>query len=162
MRAQAATEAHANDRLREVEGFRVESPDGELGWVEEIWVGNDDEPCALAIQTTNGRHALVLGNEVVAVHRDRHWLVVVPRAAALRELAPPHVVTSDEDDPARRPRMWRRGAARPQPQHAAAEIGGERPLWKIVALLYLSIAAFVALLIGFVFLVAWLVTGTTY
>ena len=41
-------------------------------------------------------------------------------------------------------------------------IGGERPFWEVVALLYLSIAAFVALVVAFAFVVAKLITGTAY
>jgi hypothetical protein len=172
-------DTRANQLLRDVEGFRVESPEGELGWVEEIWVDEEREPHAVAIQTKNRRHALVLCEEVVAVHRDQRWIVVQPRAA-LRELAPPQLVTSGDNGsrgrieaswattgsvltaPARRPRLSARRPTLRSARQEAPEIGRERPFWQVVALLYLSIAAFVGLVVAFAFVVAKLITGAAY
>src|SRR5262249_59699887 len=89
-----ATLARANTQLRETDGFRLQSPEGNLGRVEEVWLDDGDEPCALAVRTQDGRHALLLGQDVVTVDRDHRW-VVVPSHPPLQELAPPHLVTAD-------------------------------------------------------------------
>jgi hypothetical protein len=62
-----ATIAERSRRLWGTEGFLVESPEGEIGRVEEVWLDEANAPCAVAVQTSDGRHALLLEEEVVAV-----------------------------------------------------------------------------------------------
>src|ERR1051326_4468394 len=71
-------------------GFTVESPDGEIGSVEEVWLGEHDEPRALTVRTGDGKRALVLAEEVVEVDADHEWLVVRGHPRLL-ELAPTEV-----------------------------------------------------------------------
>src|SRR5438067_5320561 len=75
-------------RLSASDGFLVESADRQVGWVEEVWLGDDDEPRALAVQTVDGRHALLLDEHVEAVEREQRWVVVRPQQALLELDAP--------------------------------------------------------------------------
>jgi hypothetical protein len=74
----------------ETEDFAVESPDGMIGRVEEIWLGPAGEPRALALRTRDGRRALLLDEDVLAVDRERHR-VVVGRPPELMELDAPRL-----------------------------------------------------------------------
>src|SRR6266498_2952857 len=102
------------DRLLGCDGFRVESPEGLLGWVEGASV------VSASWQTTG---------EVLEPP-----LPPGPVRRALLGLRP-----------------WRL-APPPRPE-------AERPLWQLVAVLYVSLALIVTLVIGLAFLVARLVTG---
>src|SRR5206468_4422872 len=74
--------------LEESEGYTVESPNGSIGWVEEVWLGERSEPHALAMRTIDGTRALLLAEQVAAVDREHGWVVVEPDPR-LRELDPP-------------------------------------------------------------------------
>ncbi len=76
------TLVHTTD-LHDTEGFDLESADGAIGRVEEIWLGPGEEPQALAIRMTDGSRALLLDEEVVAVDREHHWVVVGPHPELL-------------------------------------------------------------------------------
>ena len=164
------------DRLLGCDGFRVESPEGLLGWVEEAWLGPSREPTALAIRTIDGRRGLLVAGQIETVVPESE-LVVMRRGARLLELDVPRVEMASVDEasvvsaswqttgevlepplppgPARRAllalRPWRL-APPPRPE-------AERPLWQLVAVLYVSLALIVTLVIGLAFLVARLVTG---
>src|SRR5947207_12513462 len=99
-------------------GVVVESLDGDVGWVEEVWLGEDGEPRALAVQTVDGRHGLLRREDVEAVDREEEW-VVVPHGLKLLELDAPRVRTASGqvvaswsttgevlDAPARPPWHW--------------------------------------------------------
>jgi hypothetical protein len=156
------------------EGFRLESPRGLLGWVEETWLGAGDEPVALAIRTIDWREGLLLAEDVERVIRD-HELLTMRAGARLLELELPRVETASTNglsaswrttgEPLELPeppgvvdrallaiRPWRLA---PPPRSAA-----ERPLWVVLAELYAVLALIVCTLIGLDFLIAWLVTGS--
>jgi len=157
--------------LRGTDGYAVESAEGELGQVEEVWLGDADEPRALAVRTTEGRRALLAGDDVLAVDREHGWVVVPPRVSLL-ELAPPRL-THDGDRPVA---SWATtGAEIPAPvrprgllaraRRAEAETGAgtaERPLWQLVAVLYVFLAVMVGLVTAVAFAVAELVGGAAY
>jgi hypothetical protein len=164
------------ERLLGCDGFRVESPEGLLGWVEEAWLGPSREPTALAIRTIDGRRGLLAAEEIETVILERE-LVVMRRSGRLLELDVPHVEIASVQGapvvsaswqttgqllepplppgPVRRAllvlRPWRL-APPPRPE-------AERPLWQLVAVLYTSLALIVGLVIGLAFLAARLVTG---
>src|SRR5947209_8739011 len=78
------------------EGFRVESSQGLLGWVEETWLGEADAPVALAVRTIDGRDGLLLAEDVDRVDREGQALAM--RAAArLLELDVPRVDTASSN-----------------------------------------------------------------
>lgn len=173
-----ATVAETNARLRETDGFVVESPDGDLGWVEEVWVGEANEPAALAVRTADGRHGLLLGEDVLAVDRENRW-VVVPAEPDLLELDVPRLTTMRERGAIRlaaswtttgallpvSPRRHRRSRFPSHPSKAtppAPTESLERPLWQPVGLLIVSLVLIVALVITLAFVVARLVTGAAY
>ena len=160
--------------LRGTDGFVVESTEGDLGWVEEVWVGDAKEPDALAVRTTDGRHGLLLGGDVVAVDLEYHWVVVRPEPVLL-ELDSPRLVTGEEGEGGRVEASWAttgeafRLAARRRPlrlpflrRRRRASATGEPPLWRAVAVLLSSIAFLVVLVGALAFLAAWLVAGTAY
>src|SRR5689334_11906335 len=72
------------------DGFRVESSRGLLGWVEETWLAQDDEPDALALRLVDGRRALILAADVETVVAEREQIAVRESARVL-ELGIPHV-----------------------------------------------------------------------
>ena len=164
------------DRLLGCDGFRVDSPEGLLGWVEETWLGPSRAPTALAIRTIDGRRGLLVAGEIETVVSERE-LVVMRRGGRLLELDVPRVEVASVDGaavvsaswqttgellepplppgPMRRAllvlRPWRL-APPPRPE-------AERPLWQLVAILYTSLALIVTLVIGLAFLAARLMTG---
>jgi hypothetical protein len=172
----AATAWLREHELRTSEGFRVEAPRGRVGVVEEVWVGEDGAPKALAVRTVDGRHALLLTDEVAAVHPDEEQVVV--EEPVLLELAAPQLDGSSADGGARLSASWATTGAvlrlpEPRPrlrlpfanahlEAAAPSVFVERPFWQIVAILYGAIAVLVGLVIGLTFLVAALVGGHAY
>jgi hypothetical protein len=168
-----ATAVRPNKQLHDTDGFRVESSEGTLGWVEEVWLDDADEPCALAVRTREGRRALLLGDDVIAVQPEQRWVVVPPRPGLL-ELAPPHLVANGAGPVAQLRASWtttgasipveHRASSRLRLPRASAATAGEteRPLWLAVVALYTFIALFVGALIGLSFAVAWLVAGNAY
>jgi hypothetical protein len=170
-----ATVARSN--LNGCEGFRLESPEGLLGWVEETWLGASGEPVALAIRTIDGRDGLLLAEDVEGVAHESEFLTIGAEARLL-ELDIPRVETSSANgltaswrttgellEPLPEPpgavdrallaiRPWRL-APPPRP-------GAERPLWQQVVVLYTGLALIVSLVIGLSFLVAWIASGSAY
>lgn len=122
--------------LGESEGYTVESADGSIGWVEEVWLGARRMPQALAMRTVDGTRALLLAEQVATVDHEHGW-VVVDADLRLRELDP----------------------HRTQRRQAAEK---EWPLWKAVAVLYCTIALLLALMITLAFTIAWAVAGSAY
>jgi hypothetical protein len=158
------------------EGYVVESTEGDLGWVEEVWVGDANEPSALAVRTAEGRHGLLPGKDVLAVDREYHWVVVRPEPVLL-ELDSPRMLARGEGDaggrvaaswsttgavfrvaPRRRP--WRIPFRRRRSASASAD--REPPLWQSVATLLTAIVLLVALVMTLAFVVARIVTGAAY
>jgi hypothetical protein len=165
--------------LSGTDGFAVKSADGEVGWVEEVWLGDDDEPRALAVQTVDGRHALLLSEHIEAVDREQQW-VVVGRSIELLELGAPRVRTSNGDTvatwsttgevlpaPARPPWRWPLHLphleSHPHPRVAALGRRVRRwPPWVALAVLVCSITLLLALMMTLAFLIAHVVTGSAY
>ena len=166
--------------LGESEGYTVESADGSIGWVEEVWLSERRTPQALAMRTVDGTRALLLADQVASVDHEHGW-VVVGADLRLRELDPPRL-----DPPrlmaglngrlsaswattgrtlerpatvARLPLAVRLRPARVRRRPAAET---EWPMWKAVAVLYCTIALLLALMITLAFTIAWGVTGTAY
>jgi hypothetical protein len=160
--------------LTALEGFRVESAQGLLGWVEETWLGDGDEPVAFAVRTTDGRDGLLPAEDVERVDRDREGVFMrdgarlleleVPRieTASANGLAATWRTTGDALEPVPEPpgfvdrallglRPWRL-APPPRPE-------SERPMWFMVTALYGSLALIVLFVIGLCFLIAQLVAG---
>jgi hypothetical protein len=150
--------------LQGTDGYTVESPDGDVGTVEEIWL-DDGGPCALAVRVEDGRHALLLAQDVVAVDREHRW-VVVSENARLLELDAPRLASDDgkvtaswsttggQVPVARPPRRRATGSSLQRAEPAAVV---ERPLWQIVAMLYAALLVIVAFVIALSFTVAHLV-----
>jgi hypothetical protein len=161
--------------LEESEGYTIESPDGSIGWVEEVWLGERGAPRALAMRTVDGTRALLLTEQVAAVDPEHGW-VVVGYEPRLRELGAPRLTTGPNGrltaswtttgktlerpaSVARLPLAIRLRPARP-PRKPAAETDWQ--LSKAVAILYGTIALLLALMMTLAFTIAWAVTGTPY
>jgi hypothetical protein len=165
--------------LRNADGFLVESSAGDVGWVEEVWLDNEDVPRALALQILDGRHALLRAEDVLAVEPEQRWVVVRPEQELL-ELDAPRVRSSNGTILA----SWRTTGAllrapseprwhmplylphrgsRGHPRVAAASRRIQRwPPWLAIGALYLALACIIGLFIAFAFLIAHLVTGQSY
>jgi hypothetical protein len=155
--------------LRDTEDYEVETPDGSIGRVEEIWLGPAGDPEALAVRTTDGVHALLLDEDVVTVDREHRW-VVVGEHPELLELAAPQVVSRD----GRVAAQWTTTGAVVHPEPSARLAGlraaghrntagvGARPLWQQIAILYGAVTFIVLAGVALVFLVAWAVAGSPY
>jgi hypothetical protein len=153
------------------DGFRVESPLGLLGWIEETWLGPGPEPTALAIRTIDGRDGLLLAEDVEVVAPESEF-VTMRAGARLLELDLPRVETTSSNglsaswrttgeplEPPPEPpgavdrallaiRPWRL-APPPRPE-------AERPLWQIVTVMYAALAVIVGVVTGVAFLAAHL------
>jgi hypothetical protein len=167
------------ERLVGCDGFRVESPEGLLGWVEETWLGPNGEPAALAIRTVDGRRALLLSDELeravpescfLVVRRDAHLLELdVPRVEVNRAGRTPVVsaswaTTGETLDAPASPGLLARAllALRPWRLAPPPRSDAERPLLQLVAILYTVVTMLVVLVIALAFLVAWIAAGRAY
>jgi hypothetical protein len=164
--------------LRGTDGFVVESPEGGLGSVEEVWLDDQGQAHALAVTTNDGRHGLLLRDQVVAVDEENGW-VVVGRSPMLLELQPPRVQEAPEGAGQPLVARWETtGEVMPAPprhpplggaSRLAAAVGKRAgfarrdvpPIYAIAVLL-VSLALIVATVTALVFLVAKLVTGGAY
>jgi hypothetical protein len=164
--------------LRNAEGFLVESSDGDLGWVEEVWLDDEDEPRALALQTLDGRHALLRAEDVLAVEPEQRWVVVRPEQELL-ELDAPRVRTGNGGTVAywgttgailrapseprwHVPHLPHRGP-HDHPRLAAASRRIRRwPPWVAIGALYGGLGFIIASFIALAFVIAWLITGRPY
>jgi hypothetical protein len=164
--------------LRDCDGFWVDSPEGRVGFIGEVWLGPGDEPKAFAVHTTEGRHGLLLSDDVLALSPEDET-VVLRSGATLLELQPPRL-GSDADGPAPITAFWATsgatlslpnpsggisGIARlraTRPRSVGPTLATERPIWATIAVLYLSLAVIVAVVIGLAFLIAWLIAGQAY
>ncbi len=170
----------ASSRLLGCDGFRVESPLGLLGWVEETWLGERGEPAALALRLVDGRRALLLAEDVEAVVDESGELVVAADARVFA-LDAPHVerlltnggrplvaaswtTTGDLLDPPQPPGVVRHAllALRPWRLTPPRAQSSELSVGKAAAILLPALGLLVALEIGLAFLVAYLVTGRAY
>jgi hypothetical protein len=156
------------------EGFRLESPQGLIGWVEEAWLDASSEPAALAIRTVDGRDGLLLTEDVDLVDPDSE-LLQMRGSARLLELDVPRVDTASSNGLAA---SWRTTGKplEPMPEPPGAvdrallairpwrlapppRPGIDRPMWLQIAVLYSALAVIVLLVIGLCFLIARLATG---
>lgn len=152
--------------LLDCDGFYVDDPDGVIGWVEETWLGADEEPAALALRLVDGRRGLLLAADVETVRPEQEH-VLMRAGARILELGPPHLV--------------REGAAtwettgelveppRPEGLHAQAvlelrpwRLRPARGEWRPLAILFPALAFLIAFEIALMFTVAYLVTGRAY
>jgi hypothetical protein len=163
--------------LNGCEGFRLESPEGLLGWVEESWLGASEEPVALAIRTIDGRDGLLLAEDVEAVAHESE-LLTMRADARLLELDIPRVETASAsglaaswrttgellEPPPQPPGAFDRAllAIRPWRLAPTPQTGAERPLWQMIAILYTALALIVGLVIVFAFVAAWIASGHAY
>lgn len=163
-------------RLDGTDGFVVESAEGDVGRVEEVWVGEANEPRALAVRTTDGRHGLLLGEDVLAVDRENHWVVVSPETVLL-ELDTPRLQTRRGEDGGRRqaaswtttgdvvplvpPRRDRWRFPLRLPPRVSRLAGEDRLPWAIATLLT-AIVLLVGLVMTLAFVIARIVTGAAY
>lgn len=161
------------------DGFRVRTPEGLLGWVEETWLGPSREPTALAIRTIDGRRGLLVAEEIEIVVPENESIVARSHGRLL-ELDVPRVEIASANGTPVVSASWRTTgetlelppppsalrqailALRPWRLAPPPRSGAELELWQLVALLYTALALIVALVIGVAFLAAHLATGTAY
>jgi hypothetical protein len=165
-----AATAGEDQRLVGTDGFVVESSEGDVGMVEEVWVGAGNEPRALAVRTPDGRCGLLAGEDVLAVDRENHWVVVSPETVLLELAAPRLQETLNEDGAPKATASWTTtGAVVPlvaprrrrwrAPVRLAGLVASDR---RAVAVLLTSIVLLVALVLTLAFVVARVLTGSAY
>ena len=150
---------HADLRL--ADGFRVESLQGRLGEVEEVWLGPDDEPQALAVHRRDGRRGLLLADAVASVEADERTVFVRP-GHRLLELGAPRMAADG-----RLSASWT-AVGEPLPpledDHARLlhlpAAPREQPLWVQIAVLYAGIGIIVGVVLLLAFTIAWAWTGS--
>jgi hypothetical protein len=162
------------------DGFRIESDDGLLGWVEETWLGAEDEPNALALRLLDGRRALVLATDIESVVPEREY-VSVRGGARMLELAAPQIERLALDGgPPRITASWQTTGELIRPpkppgklRHALLELrpwrlapppapSGEQSVGKALIVMLPLLGLLIALEITLAFVVAYLVTGRAY
>jgi hypothetical protein len=154
--------------LHDTEDFMVESAEGPVGRVEELWLGPTGQPQALAVRMRDGRRALLLDEDVRAVDRERRWVVVRPEVDLL-ELDVPRIQRGKDGRPAA---SWATTGAvvHPDPPRRLPRLRlvvphpavAKRPFWQQIAILYAALTAIVCVGIGLVFLISWAVGGAPY
>jgi len=160
-------------RLAGAGGFVVESADGELGWVEEVWLDEQNAPRALAVCTGDGKRGLIVAADVVAVDEEHEWVVVRPQTTLL-ELAPPLLASADGE---RLAASWATTGKtiEPAPVHgprspgdAPVDVAGPitgadaEPVTRTIVVLFVGIVLLAALMMTVAFVVAKIVTGAAY
>jgi hypothetical protein len=164
--------------LRGCDGFKVETADGLIGWVEEPWLEPDGEPAGLALRLIDGRRGFVLAEDVRLVVPDTEE-VLLATAAAIRELAPPRLArggdgetapsaawttTGELLEPPRRPDWFHETLLSHRPWRLAPvpAVDPEGVPWRTVVLVVAALALLVAVEIALAFSVAKAVTGHAY
>jgi hypothetical protein len=150
--------------LLNCDGFCVESADGPLGWVEEEWLGQGDEPAALAVHLVDGRRGLLLVDDVETVVPERE-VVRARDGARLLELGAPHLVGDGAASWETTGELVETRAA--SSDHAVLELRPWRlrPAhsdWRPFAIIVPALAVLIAFEIALAFTVAYLVTGRAY
>lgn len=156
----------------------MESADGDVGWVDQLWLGEDGDVRALAVRTVDGRHGLLPREAVEAVDRENRWVVISP-GEELLELAPPRVTGADGHEatwqttgavisaPSEPPWRWplhlpHLGTHRHPYLEALSRRVRRWPPWLAVAALIGALTFLLALMMTLAFIVARLVTGEAY
>jgi hypothetical protein len=147
------TVTHTEPNLYGTEGFVLESPQGDLGRIEKVVVGDENEPVALDVVTNEGWHGLLRAEDVLVVDREYHWVVVPPDPSL--QTATGEVRRAEPRQPRPLGLPWRRLRRKSTP-------GKELRLWLAIAIELSFIAFLVLVVIGLAFLVARLVTGAAY
>ena len=155
------------------EGFRVESPQGLLGWVEETWLGSAGETAALAIRTIDGRDGLLLAEDVALVLPESELLQMRP-GSRLLELDFPRIegpsnnglaaswrTTGELLEPPEPPGALDRALLSIRPWRLAPprRADADPSFWQALVGLYVALAVIVGVVIGLCFLIARLVSG---
>jgi hypothetical protein len=151
--------------LRDALDYVVESADGAVGRVEEVWLGPDGEPQAVAVRTKDGSRALLLEEDVLAIDPERRW-VVVRRGADLLELEAPRLASRDGDGHLAASWSTTGTVLHPHERTPAPArrswLTTDRPLWQVVAILYASVGFVVVLVVALVFVISLLIEGSAY
>jgi hypothetical protein len=153
------------------DGYGVETPVGVVGWVEEMWLDDRDDPTALAVRLLDGRRGLLVQDQITEVSHD-HRAVTIASDARILQLEPPHVqgnggtpvaswaasgAALELPEPAGLVRGAFAGLHRP-PVPKAPEDAGDSTLRTILAM-FIGIAIIGVAVIALDILVAYAVTG---
>lgn len=131
--------------LLDSDGFDVMAPDRSLGIVEEVWVGEDDQPSGIVVRLPDGQRGLLEAGDVISTDID---------AAQVHVAGGAHVHHLE----------WHPA---PHPLHLLATgsvpKAGKRPVFGTVAMMLATLAFIVCTLIGLDFLFAfWIGGGPPY
>ncbi|HZO61535.1 MAG TPA: hypothetical protein VFB35_00985 [Gaiellaceae bacterium] len=151
--------------LRDVDGFRVATPGGRIGWVEERWLDDAGETTAVAVRLPDGQRGLVLRDDVAEVRPDESLIEVRPDARLL-ELEPPHLKPGPDGVLSA---SWTTSghalalpSLSPPAPVASAPVNSEPSFFGSLIVLYAGLLVIACFLTGLCFLVPYLVTGNPY
>ncbi len=80
------------------DGYSVATPAGVIGWVEELWLDDDETVTAVVVRLVDGRRGLLMSEQIGEVAHDRRTLAIGSDARILR-LEPPHVHRTPDGAP---------------------------------------------------------------
>jgi hypothetical protein len=148
-----------------IDGFRVVTPGGRIGWVEEMWLDDEGETTAVAVHLPNAQRGLVVRDDIDEILPEERTIAVRPDTRLL-ELEPPHL-NAGADGPLTA--SWTtsgKALVVPELEPTAPVVrspaNSEPSFFKTVTILYAGLFVIACALTGLCFLIPYLVTGKPY
>ena len=153
----------ARTPIGNIDGFRVVTPGGRIGWVEEMWLDDEGETTAVAVRLPNARRGLLMREDIDEILPEE--LTIAVRDARLLELEPPHLNAGADGTFTA---SWTTsGKALMVPELAPMLVvrspaSSELSFFMTVTVLYAGLFVIACALTGLCFLIPYLVTGKPY
>ena len=148
-----------------IDGFRVVAPGGRIGWVEEIWLDDEDEATAVAVRLPEARRGLLIREDIDEIVPEQRTIAVRP-GARLLELEPPHLGIGAGGALTASWATSGNALALPEllPRAPVLRLpaSSESSFFRTVIVLYTSLFVIACALTGLCFLIPYLVAGRPY
>ncbi len=148
-----------------IDGFRVVTPGGRIGWVEEMWLDDEGETTAVAVRLSNAQRGLVVRDDIDGILPEERTIAVRPDARLL-ELEPPHLNAGADGTLTA---SWTAsGKALAVPELAPttpvvrSPASSEPSFFTTVTVLYAGLFVIACALTGLCFLIPYLMAGKPY
>jgi hypothetical protein len=155
----------ARTPIGNVDGFRVVTPGGRIGWVEEMWLDDEGETTAVAVRLPDARRGLLVRDDIDEILPEELTIAVRPDARLL-ELEPPHLDVGV--DGALTASWSTSGNALALPELpptttvVQSPASSEPSFFKTVTVLYAGLFVIACTLTALCFLIPYLVAGRPY